>query len=100
MFEFQVTLSLPVEAQNITDAIEEFRHDARFGTDYVYQVDTGEGLVHYDTETGEATPAARIDKGTLDALAERLYATAHDQPSDADGISAIRTELYRLFGMV
>jgi len=54
-FEFQVTLSLPVEAQNITDAIEEFKWDVANGPAYVYQVDTGEGVFNYDTDNNERT---------------------------------------------
>jgi hypothetical protein len=100
MKEYQVSLSLPVEALDVAGAVAEFRWDVANGPAYVYGVDTGEELLSYDTENRTATAGARIDKGTLDALAEKLYATAHDQPSDADGIGAIRTELYKLLGMV
>ena len=69
-YEFQVTLSLPVEAQNITDAIEEFRHDARYGTDYVYRVNTGEGVFDYDTADGSRVRVNTERYWIHDTLAE------------------------------
>jgi len=100
MNEYQVSLSLSIEATTVPDAVKEFRWDVANGPAYVYAVDDGERLWHFDAEDGQARPAERIDKGRVGALAEKLYSLAHDQPSDADGIAAIRTELYKLVGMV
>jgi len=111
MHEFQVTLSLPSEAQDIKSAVEEFRWDVANGPGYVYEVDTGEGVFRYDAENGAVTPVEKIDKGKLDSLAERVFDIAHeldpDEPSDIhrsqydeELTAKIRQELYKLFGLV
>lgn len=82
MKEFQVTLSLPVEADNVEDAVQEFRWDVANGPAYVYGVDDGENLVSFDAETGESTPAPRVDCDAVDRLAVKLYALAHETSED------------------
>lgn len=108
MHEFQVILSLPVEAETVEGAVEEFRWDVANGPAYVYTVDSGEGLVTYDAENGEITPAERIDKGALDALAVKVYGIAHEADADEAvqtdwdrrNVALIAAELYNLFGLV
>lgn len=106
MKEYQVTLSVPEEADSIEDAVREFRSDVIDGPDYVYSVDDGEKVWSFDAETGETTEAPRIDKGVLDALAVKVYGIAHedDDPVQSDGdrqiVARIAVELYKLYGIV
>jgi len=86
--EYQVSLSLPVSATSLEDAVEQFRLDVENGPDYIYGVDDGETLVSFDSETGESTPAARLDIGTIDKLATRVYGLAHE----ADEDEAVQTD--------
>lgn len=105
--EFQVSLSLAVEAKNIHDAIEEFKWDVANGPDYVYAVDTGDALYSYDTENGVRTETPRIDKGTLDAAIDALVTAVHDYHSEDypypvhfENIETAKLGLYKLFGLV
>jgi len=106
MKEYQVSLSLPVEALDVAGAVAEFRWDVANGPAYVYGVDTGEELLSYDSETRTATAGARIDKGALDALADRVLDRADVDETGyliagADEVRDIlRDELYKLLGMV
>jgi hypothetical protein len=105
MNEYDVTLSLTVDADNITDAIEEFRHDARYGTDYVYRVDTGDALYNYDTADSTRTEVVRLDKGTLDARIDALVDAVRDLHRESfpyrdhyERVAEARAELYKLIG--
>lgn len=106
--EYYVTLTVPVDAESVADAVEQFKLDVADGPDYVYDVDDGETRLSYDSETGEETPAVRLDKGLLDALAAKLYGIAHGTDAedavqtagDRETVSLIAAELYKLLGTV
>jgi len=92
MYEFQVSLSLPSEAQTVADAVREFKWDVENGPDYVYRVDDGEHLWDYDAETGEATEVPRTDMGVIRIVARRVFEIAHEM--DPDTVSDIHRSQY------
>jgi hypothetical protein len=71
MYEFQVTLSLPVESQTVQEAVEEFKLDVASGVAYVYSVDTGERVVHFDDESKQIFEAEDNLKDLLSEASER-----------------------------